>query len=297
VAGRLTAQGRSRREQVRLALGVDLRCTWAVSAGPGPAQPPHGGGLRNRFPFHPRRGHGRGRLRLARGRAFDCCGARHVAPSGSVFVIPPYEVHTGEPAVRIGLGYRVATSGPGGCSTCRPTPALAARVMAGIRTRSCVFALPQALGPRCHRRCAYSQHHEHGNGRNGRLDHQQRGRQGSCHLGHADRRAQWCSPRYPREQQASEQLPASRGRHQEAVSARAETSPMARCGRNTSSAPSPTLNKANMMVVSRSTGLMTARRTTARKPMLPGALGWARGRRSPAGLSWCTDHKLRAITR
>jgi AraC-like DNA-binding protein len=40
--------------------------------------------------------------------AFDCRRARHVAPSGSVFVIPPYEVHTGEPADRNGLGYRVA---------------------------------------------------------------------------------------------------------------------------------------------------------------------------------------------
>ena len=45
--------------------------------------------------------------------AFDCWGARHVAPSGSVFVIPPHEVHTGEPAARIGLGYRVAYICPG----------------------------------------------------------------------------------------------------------------------------------------------------------------------------------------
>jgi len=40
--------------------------------------------------------------------AFDCSGTRHVAPAGSVFVIPPYEVHTGEPAARSGLGYCVA---------------------------------------------------------------------------------------------------------------------------------------------------------------------------------------------
>ena len=39
--------------------------------------------------------------------AFDCGGVTHVAPTGSVFVIPPYEVHTGEPAARAGLGYRV----------------------------------------------------------------------------------------------------------------------------------------------------------------------------------------------
>jgi AraC-like DNA-binding protein len=39
--------------------------------------------------------------------AFDCGRARHVAPAGSVFVIPAYEVHTGEPAARNGLGYRV----------------------------------------------------------------------------------------------------------------------------------------------------------------------------------------------
>jgi AraC-like DNA-binding protein len=39
--------------------------------------------------------------------AFDCSRARHVAPAGSVFVIPAYEVHTGEPAADAGLGYRV----------------------------------------------------------------------------------------------------------------------------------------------------------------------------------------------
>jgi AraC-like DNA-binding protein len=39
--------------------------------------------------------------------AFDCGRARHVAPAGSVFVIPAYEVHTGEPAADAGLGYRV----------------------------------------------------------------------------------------------------------------------------------------------------------------------------------------------
>jgi AraC-like DNA-binding protein len=39
--------------------------------------------------------------------AFDCGRARHLAPAGSVFVIPAYEVHTGEPAAHAGLGYRV----------------------------------------------------------------------------------------------------------------------------------------------------------------------------------------------
>jgi len=36
--------------------------------------------------------------------AFDCGERRHVAPAGSVFVIPPYEVHTGEPASGAGRG-------------------------------------------------------------------------------------------------------------------------------------------------------------------------------------------------
>lgn len=39
--------------------------------------------------------------------AFDCMRTRHVAPAGSMFVIPAYEVHTGEPAADTGLGYRV----------------------------------------------------------------------------------------------------------------------------------------------------------------------------------------------
>jgi AraC-like DNA-binding protein len=37
--------------------------------------------------------------------AFDCGDRRYVAPAGSVFVIPPYEVHTGEPANGAGQGY------------------------------------------------------------------------------------------------------------------------------------------------------------------------------------------------
>lgn len=37
---------------------------------------------------------------------FECGGIRHVAPAGSVFVIPPGEVHTGEPDEHAGLGYR-----------------------------------------------------------------------------------------------------------------------------------------------------------------------------------------------
>ena len=39
--------------------------------------------------------------------AFECGGIKHVAPAGSVFVIPPYEVHTGEPDQHAGLSYRV----------------------------------------------------------------------------------------------------------------------------------------------------------------------------------------------
>lgn len=45
--------------------------------------------------------------------AFDYGGVRHVAPVGSVFVIPAFEVHTGEPADRAGLGYRVLYICPG----------------------------------------------------------------------------------------------------------------------------------------------------------------------------------------
>jgi AraC-like DNA-binding protein len=45
--------------------------------------------------------------------AFDCGRVRHVAPAGSVFVIPAYEVHTGEPAADAGLGYRVLYIPPG----------------------------------------------------------------------------------------------------------------------------------------------------------------------------------------
>jgi AraC-like DNA-binding protein len=41
------------------------------------------------------------------GAAFECGGVTHVAPAGSVFVIPAYEVHTGQPDERAGLGYRV----------------------------------------------------------------------------------------------------------------------------------------------------------------------------------------------
>lgn len=45
--------------------------------------------------------------------AFDCRQARHTAPAGSVFVIPAYEVHTGEPAADAGLGYQVLYICPG----------------------------------------------------------------------------------------------------------------------------------------------------------------------------------------
>src|SRR5215469_4090979 len=45
--------------------------------------------------------------------AFDCRRARHLAPAGSVFVIPAYEVHTGEPAADAGLGYQVLYIAPG----------------------------------------------------------------------------------------------------------------------------------------------------------------------------------------
>jgi AraC-like DNA-binding protein len=37
--------------------------------------------------------------------AFDCGDRRYVAPAGSVFVIPPHAVHTGEPATGAGNGH------------------------------------------------------------------------------------------------------------------------------------------------------------------------------------------------
>lgn len=39
--------------------------------------------------------------------AFDCARRQYLAPAGSAFVIPAYEVHTGEPAAPDGLGYDV----------------------------------------------------------------------------------------------------------------------------------------------------------------------------------------------
>lgn len=45
--------------------------------------------------------------------AFDCASRRHVAPAGSVFVIPAGEIHTGEPAAPAGLNYRVLYVSPG----------------------------------------------------------------------------------------------------------------------------------------------------------------------------------------
>jgi AraC-like DNA-binding protein len=44
--------------------------------------------------------------------AFDCGQDSYLAPAGSVFVIPAFEVHTGEPAAEAGLGYRVAYLSP-----------------------------------------------------------------------------------------------------------------------------------------------------------------------------------------
>jgi AraC-like DNA-binding protein len=45
--------------------------------------------------------------------AFDCGQDSYFAPAGSVFVIPAFEVHTGEPAAEAGLGYSVAYLSPG----------------------------------------------------------------------------------------------------------------------------------------------------------------------------------------
>ena len=39
--------------------------------------------------------------------AFECGKDEHLAPAGSVFVIPAFQVHTGEPAAPDGLDYRV----------------------------------------------------------------------------------------------------------------------------------------------------------------------------------------------
>jgi AraC-like DNA-binding protein len=44
--------------------------------------------------------------------AFQCGRGEYVAPAGSVFVIPAYQVHTGEPAAPAGLDYRVLYISP-----------------------------------------------------------------------------------------------------------------------------------------------------------------------------------------
>jgi AraC-like DNA-binding protein len=44
--------------------------------------------------------------------AFDLEGAHHIAPAGAIFLIPPYAVHTGEPAAPLGYRYRVAYLDP-----------------------------------------------------------------------------------------------------------------------------------------------------------------------------------------
>jgi AraC-like DNA-binding protein len=44
--------------------------------------------------------------------AFECARRRHLAPAGSVFVIPAGEIHTGEPAAPAGLNYRVLYVSP-----------------------------------------------------------------------------------------------------------------------------------------------------------------------------------------
>jgi AraC-like DNA-binding protein len=45
---------------------------------------------------------------------FELDGARHVAPAGSTFLIPPGAVHTGEPATPVGYRYRVVYLDPAG---------------------------------------------------------------------------------------------------------------------------------------------------------------------------------------
>jgi len=66
---------------------------------------------------------------------FDCGGVRHVAPGGSVFVIPAFEVHTGEPANRAGFGYRVLYIHPGQVAELL--------VDAGACGSACLATLPQ----------------------------------------------------------------------------------------------------------------------------------------------------------
>lgn len=44
--------------------------------------------------------------------AFDCAGRRHVAPSGSAFLIRPGEIHTGRAATQEGYRYRVLYLAP-----------------------------------------------------------------------------------------------------------------------------------------------------------------------------------------
>jgi hypothetical protein len=67
--------------------------------------------------------------------AFDCGRVRHVAPAGSVFVIPAFEVHTGEPADRAGLGYRVLYIHPGQLTELLED--------AGVCRRACLAPLPR----------------------------------------------------------------------------------------------------------------------------------------------------------
>jgi AraC-like DNA-binding protein len=89
--------------------------------------------------------------------AFECGRVEHVAPAGSVFVIPAFEVHTGEPAARVGLGYRVLYVAPGRLADLLDDTGMP--VDAGVTPPSCRDVVQQraaAAGPllRFHRAMA-----------------------------------------------------------------------------------------------------------------------------------------------
>jgi AraC-like DNA-binding protein len=79
--------------------------------------------------------------------AFDCGRVRHVAPAGSVFVIPAFQVHTGEPAARAGLGYRVLYIGPGHLADLLDDTGVAAQACLSPHSGDIVRRRAAAAGP------------------------------------------------------------------------------------------------------------------------------------------------------
>jgi AraC-like DNA-binding protein len=90
--------------------------------------------------------------------AFDCGQVKHVASAGSVFVIPAFEVHTGEPAGRAGLGYRVLYIHPGQMSYLLADAGVSAQAYLAPQPQDLVRHSAAAAGPlqRFHRAIAGS---------------------------------------------------------------------------------------------------------------------------------------------